>query len=167
MRTGGRITLLNSKIKSLKELKTEIKKLQRQGKKAVFTNGCFDIIHYGHAQYLEDARLKGDALIVAINSDASVRKIKGPCRPVVNQRDRMRTIAALESVDFVTIFDQETPLKLIETLKPDVLVKGADWDKSKIVGADAVLKNGGKVYRIKLAPGRSTTNLIKKIAKTA
>jgi len=158
--------LFNSKIKSRKALKNIISRLQYQGKKIVFTNGCFDILHYGHAKYLEDAKGKGDILIVAVNSDASVRKLKGDSRPIVSQIDRAKVIAALESVDFVTIFDEDTPFEVIKLLKPNVLVKGADWNKGDIVGADIVLKQGGKVYAIKLAPGRSTTKIIEKIKKS-
>lgn len=158
--------MLNAKIKSRKALKDIITRLKLRGKKIVFTNGCFDILHYGHAKYLEDAKRKGDILVVALNSDASVRRLKGKSRPIVSESDRAKVIAALESVDFVTIFNENTPWEIIKLLAPDVLVKGSDWDKSNIVGADIVQSLGGKVYAIKLAPGRSTTNIIKKIVKT-
>lgn len=157
--------MLEEKIKNLNALKKIILKLKENGKKIVFTNGCFDLLHYGHVKYLEDAKRKGDILVVAINSDASIRKIKGKKRPVVSQKDRLSLIAALESVDYVVLFNEETPLKLIKELKPDVLVKGADWDKKQIVGTNFVSSYGGKASTIKLIKGRSTTNLIKKIVR--
>lgn len=157
--------MLKEKIKNLNSLKKIILKLKKRGRKIVFTNGCFDLLHYGHVKYLEDAKSKGDILVVAINSDASVRKIKGKKRPIMAQEDRLSLIAALESVDYAVLFNEETPLKVIKELRPDVLVKGADWGRKQIVGSDTVLSYGGKVSTIKLAKGRSTTNLIKKIAK--
>ena len=157
---------LKAKIKNLAGLTKIIAKLRRQGKKVVFTNGCFDLLHYGHAKYLQDAKGKGDILVVAINSDISVKKIKGKRRPIVNEKDRLSLIAALESVDYVVLFSQESPLRLIKTLKPDVLVKGADWNKSDIVGSDFILNHGGSVSTVRKIRGRSTTNLIRKIAKT-
>lgn len=157
--------MLKEKIKNLNALKKIILRLKAKGKKIVFTNGCFDLLHYGHVKYLEEAKGKGDILVVAINSDASVRKIKGNKRPVVTGKDRPSLIAALESVDYVVSFNEETPLKVIKELKPDILVKGADWDKKQIVGSDVVLTYGGKISTIKLIRGRSSTNLIKKIAK--
>ena len=165
MRTGRRVRLLKEKIKNLNALKKIILRLKEKGKKIVFTNGCFDLLHYGHVKYLEDAKRKGDILVVAINSDTSVRKLKGNKRPIVNQKDRLGLIAALESVDYVVLFNEETPLKAIKELKPDILVKGADWDRKQIVGSGIVLGYGGNVSTIKLIEGRSTTNLIKKIAK--
>lgn len=157
--------MLKEKIKNLNALKKIILRLKEKGKKIVFTNGCFDLLHYGHVKYLEDAKRKGDILVVAINSDTSVRKLKGNKRPIVNQKDRLGLIAALESVDYVVLFNEETPLKAIKELKPDILVKGADWDRKQIVGSGLVLGYGGNVSTIKLIEGRSTTNLIKKIAK--
>jgi len=153
------------KIKTAGELAGIIPRLKSQGKKIVFTNGCFDLLHYGHVRYLEDARRKGDILVVAVNSDASMRRIKGRCRPLVAARDRLGIIAGLESVDYVLLFNEDTPLKVIQALKPDVLVKGSDWNITSIVGADFVRCHGGKVATVTLCPGRSTTNLIKKIAK--
>lgn len=152
-----------SKIKSLAELKriATLKKLQ--GKKIVFTNGCFDILHYGHVMYLEKAKAIGDILIVGINSDASVRSIKGKFRPIVNEKDRAGVIAGLESVDYVVVFRDVTPDKLIRALKPDILVKGSDWKNKGIVGADFIKSYGGKVATVKLAKGRSSTNIIRKI----
>lgn len=157
--------MLKEKIKSLSALSGIIKKKQKAGKKIVFTNGCFDILHRGHAQYLEAAAKKGDLLVVGVNSDSSVRKIKGRNRPIVSGQDRAGLVAALKSVDFVVIFKETTPLKVIKALKPDVIVKGADWSPENIVGAKFVKSYGGKVLTIKLLAGRSTTALIKKIAK--
>lgn len=165
MRTGRRSPQLDSKIKSIHELAGIIKRLKAKGKKIVFTNGCFDILHYGHVKYLQDARAKGDYLVVALNSDSSIRRIKGKGRPVVNEKDRIRVISALESVDYTVLFNDDTPLTVIEALKPDYLVKGADWQKRAIVGNELVIGCGGKVLTIPLVTGRSTTNLIKKIAK--
>lgn len=157
--------MLKSKIKNLRELKRIISSLKAKGKRIVFTNGCFDLLHYGHVKYLESAKRKGDILIVAINCDASVKRIKGNKRPIINEKDRSGIIAALESVDYVVLFEEDTPFKIIKLLKPDTLIKGADWDKKGIVGRDFVLSYGGRVSTINLVKGRSTTNLIKKIAK--
>lgn len=164
MRTCRRNTVSARKIKRLSELIKIISGLKRKGKKIVFTNGCFDILHSGHVQYLEKAKACGDILIVAVNTDASIRKIKGKLRPIINQTDRTKVLAALSCVDYVTLFAQDTPLSIIQKIKPDVLIKGADWSKETIVGADFVSKLGGKVTVIKLLKGRSTTNIIDKIA---
>ncbi len=155
---------LETKIKNLNELKKIVVQLRAKGKKVVFTNGCFDLLHYGHIKYLEDAKKKGDILVVAVNSDVSVKRIKGNKRPIVNQKDRLRMIAALESVDYTVLFHEDTPLGVIKSLRPDILVKGADWDKNNIVGSDFVLSHKGKVCTIKLVRGCSTTDLINKIA---
>jgi len=163
-RTGVKLNL-ERKIKGRQELKRTIPRLKRQGKKIVFTNGCFDLLHYGHAKYLQDARNLGNILIVGINSDISVRRIKGKKRPITSQAFRLKLIAAMESVDFVTLFNELTPLELIKSLKPDILVKGADWDLDKIVGSGTVKAVGGKVKQIKFVRGLSTTVLIEKIAK--
>lgn len=160
------VHLLEKKIKNLNQLKKIVFSLRAKGKRIVFTNGCFDLLHYGHVKYLQEAKLKGDILVVAINSDDSVRKIKGEKRPLVCEKDRLRIIAALESVDYVILFKGGTPLKIIKSLRPDILVKGADWNKNNIVGSDIVLGYGGKVNTIELIKERSTTNLIKKIAKS-
>ena len=165
MRTRGASPLLKSKIKNLRELKRIISSLKAKGKRIVFTNGCFDLLHYGHVKYLESAKRKGDILIAAINCDASVKRIKGNKRPIINEKDRAGIIAALESVDYVVLFKEDTPSKIIKLLKPDILIKGADWDKKGIVGRDFVLSYGGRISTINLVKGRSTTNLIKKIAK--
>lgn len=156
---------LENKILPLSKLKDVVLRLKSAKKRIVFTNGCFDLIHWGHIKYLQDARKKGDILVVGINSDSSVKRIKGKNRPVINERDRVRLIAALECVDYAVLFREDTPLKLIGLIKPDVLVKGADWNKNNIVGKDIVLNNGGSVTTIKFIKGYSTSNLIKKIAE--
>ena len=135
----------------------------KAGRRVVFTNGVFDLLHAGHVELLEKARGLGDALIVGVNSDASVKKIKGDSRPIVGQKERVSLIAALESVDYAVLFNEDTPAKVIKTLRPDVLVKGADWNKAGIVGACFVSSYGGRVAVIKLVKGLSTTNLINKI----
>jgi len=156
--------MLSDKIKGLKQLSLITRRLQAQGKRVVFTNGCFDLLHFGHAQYLAQAKKKGDILIVAVNSDRSVKKIKGPKRPIIDQKNRLGLIASLECVDYVLVFNQDTPLRVIKTLQPDVLVKGADWNKDSIVGGEEVCAKGGRVSVIPLVKGLSTTNLIKKIS---
>ena len=152
-----------TKIISTTSLKRKVRRLKQAGKRIVFTNGCFDILHYGHVKYLQDARRKGDYLVVAVNSDSSIKKIKAKNRPVIGQSDRLKTVAALASVDFVVLFNEDNPLRLIKAIKPDVLIKGADWDKRKIIGADFVKSYGGKVLTVNLVKGRSTSALIEKI----
>ncbi len=137
--------------------------LKRQGKTIVFTNGCFDILHAGHVRYLKKAKKLGDILIVGLNSDSSVRKIKGKDRPVNNQMDRAEVLSALESVDYIVIFNGKTPERLIETIHPHILVKGSDWKGKTVAGADIVKRNGGKVVFIPVLEGRSTSKLIEKI----
>jgi rfaE bifunctional protein nucleotidyltransferase chain/domain len=137
--------------------------LGRQGKRVVFTNGVFDILHPGHVRYLATARSHGDALIVAINSDRSVRAIKGPERPVNPETERAEVITALACVDAAVVFDEDTPHDIISAIQPDVLVKGADWAHDKIVGRDIVEARGGVVIRVKVEEGHSTTNVIKKV----
>jgi rfaE bifunctional protein nucleotidyltransferase chain/domain len=151
------------KIKGLADAKNEINRLKALGKKIVFTNGCFDILHIGHARYLYSARGLGDYLIAAVNSDRSVKAIKGPARPVNNQDERAEMLAALECVDSVIIFDEDTPLKVIESLMPDVLVKGGDWKVEDIIGSDVVTSAGGVVRSIAFVEGPSTTGIIKRI----
>jgi D-beta-D-heptose 7-phosphate kinase/D-beta-D-heptose 1-phosphate adenosyltransferase len=151
------------KILSQGELKKEIEKLKGAGKRIVFTNGCFDILHTGHTRYLREARKLGDVLVLGLNSDASIRSIKGEKRPIVPEAERADVMASLESVDYLTIFNEPTPLELIELLKPDVLVKGGDWAEKDIVGGDAVRKWGGTVAVIPEIKGASTTNIIEKI----
>jgi D-glycero-beta-D-manno-heptose 1-phosphate adenylyltransferase len=148
---------------TLAEAKKFIEETKQQGKTVVFTNGCFDILHAGHVQYLAKAKALGDLLVVAINSDASVKRIKGEKRPINNEADRAFILKNLKSVDAVVLFEDETPLNVIETLIPDVLVKGADWSVDKIVGKDVVEANGGTVQTIQFLEGRSTTGTIEKV----
>jgi rfaE bifunctional protein nucleotidyltransferase chain/domain len=131
----------------------------------VFTNGVFDIIHRGHVEYLSEAKSLGDVLIVGLNSDTSVRIIKGEKRPIVGQENRAYVLANLKPVDFVVIFDEDNPLNLIKTILPDILVKGADWVEDSIIGADIVKQNGGSVKRIKFVENNSSTNIIEEILK--
>jgi rfaE bifunctional protein nucleotidyltransferase chain/domain len=138
--------------------------LKRDGKKVVFTNGVFDIVHRGHVEYLTKAKALGDVLLVGMNTDASVQRLKGPLRPVVSQDDRAFVLAALRVVDYVCLFDEDTPYNLIKAVVPDVLVKGSDWEIDDIVGKDIVEAAGGKVQTIDYVPNRSTTNIIQKIA---
>jgi len=135
----------------------------RTRRKVVFTNGTFDILHRGHVEYLSRARASGDLLVVGLNTDASIRRIKGKGRPINRQADRAVVLAALAAVDYVCLFGEDTPLRLITLLRPDVLVKGADWKREEIVGSAIVLGDGGSVKRIRLTPGRSTTSLIHRI----
>jgi len=165
MRNDRTRTLPGTKITTLASLKRKIKRLKLEGKKIVFTNGCFDILHFGHVKYLADAKACGDYLVVAINSDTSIQKIKGKKRPIIGQFDRLRTVAALESVDFVVLFSEIDPQKVIQALKPDILIKGSDWIKKDIVGASFVESYGGKVFSVKLVQHRSTSALINKIVK--
>ena len=153
------------KIQSIPRLKRIVATLKKEGKKIVFTNGCFDILHVGHIRYLRKARKMGDLLIVGMNTDRSVRMIKGEKRPIVSEKERAEVLAALEIVDYVVLFDELDPLRLITALKPNILVKGADWSKDEIVGRDVVEKAGGKVVRIPLVPGSSSTHVIEKVLK--
>ena len=148
---------------SHEEILLKVRSWKSEGKKVVFTNGCFDILHAGHVRYLTAARGLGDRLVVGMNSDASVRRIKGPNRPVSCEDDRAEVLAALAVVDAVTLFDDDTPEKMIGMLLPDILVKGADWPIDKIAGASAVLRNGGSVQTVPLLEGRSTTGIIETI----
>lgn len=152
------------KIMTAAELRAERDKLRAAGKTLVFTNGCFDIMHTGHVDYLAFARRQGDALAVGVNSDASVRKNKGTKRPIIPEDERARMLASLEAVDFVVIFDDDEPLKLIETALPDVLVKGADW-AHYVAGRDIVERNGGRIALAPLTKGWSTTEIIRKITE--
>lgn len=154
----------SAKILSAARLRERLVQRQRRGAKVVFTNGCFDLLHPGHVRYLRAARRLGDLLVVGVNSDASVRRLKGESRPLVRQADRCEVLAALEMVDYVTVFGDDTPYRLIERLRPDVLVKGGDWAADKIVGADLVRGRGGKVRSLRFAPGYSTTRLVRRIA---
>jgi rfaE bifunctional protein nucleotidyltransferase chain/domain len=155
--------MTRTKVLDPRALARRLAALRRQGKRIVFTNGCFDLIHPGHVRYLRAAKRLGDVLVVALNSDASVRRLKGPTRPLVRQRDRCEVMAALEMVDFVTVFGEATPYKLITRLQPDVLVKGGDWTPDRIVGADVVCAHGGTVRSLRFAPGYSTSRLVETI----
>jgi len=152
-----------NKVLSQPALKRRLAGLRRNGKHIVFTNGCFDLIHPGHIRYLRAARRLGDVLVVALNSDDSARRLKGPGRPLVPERDRCEVIAALEMVDYVTTFDDDTPYALIKDLQPDVLVKGGDWQPDRIVGADLVRASGGVVRSLPYARGYSTTALLRRV----
>ncbi len=153
------------KIRAPSWLTAQVRQLKQEGKRIVFTNGCFDLLHVGHVTLLEHAKRLGDVLIVGLNSDRSVRALKGPRRPIVNQRDRARVVAACASVDYVTVFDDRTPARLIAALVPDVLVKGADWSLSHVVGREIVRQHGGRIVRIPLVNGQSTSRLLARIAK--
>ena len=152
---------IKNKIMGTRSLKKWVDNVRKSGQKIVFTNGCFDILHAGHVSVLEFARSKGDVLVVGVNSDASVKRLKGPSRPVNKQADRALVLAALESVSAVCVFDEDTPYNLIKLIRPDVLVKGGDYKPSQIVGREFA----GKVVRFALLKGRSTTNIIKRISK--
>jgi len=151
------------KIVSQEELIQLAAREKRAGRRVVFTNGCFDLVHPGHVRCLADARALGDILVVAVNSDRSVRGNKGPERPLVGEQDRAEVLAALASVDYVTIFDEPTPRELISRVLPSVLVKGADWPLEQVAGREEVEAAGGRVVSIPLAPGYSTTNLVQRI----
>jgi rfaE bifunctional protein nucleotidyltransferase chain/domain len=154
---------LRWKIVGRAALVAAVRSLQRAGKQVVFTNGCFDLLHVGHVRYLQAARALGDALVVGVNSDASVRGLKGPGRPLTPARERAEVLAALACVDYVTIFDAATPLRLIGAVRPDVLVKGGDWPVGEIVGREVVEARGGRVLSIPFVKNRSTTATIERI----
>jgi len=151
------------KVLNRKTLKERVDSLRQSGKVVVFTNGCFDLLHVGHVRYLQEARKQGDCLVVAVNSDRSVRQIKGPGRPIIPEGQRAEVVAALGCVDWVTIFDEPDPLILMKLLKPDVLVKGGDWPEEKIVGAPEVKEAGGTVSRVPLEVGVSTSDILEKM----
>ncbi len=152
-----------SKIVGLASLKKKILSFKRLGKKVVFTNGCFDLLHFGHVSYLEKAKKQGSILIVGLNSDSSVKRIKVKGRPIQPEKARARVLAALACVDYVTIFSEKTPFSVIRALQPDVLVKGADWKGKPVVGEDIVKARGGRVKLVSYVANFSTTNIIKKI----
>ena len=154
---------MNEKIVSRDIAVRHLDRERSAGRRVVFTNGCFDLLHLGHVRYLDAARRLGERLVVGLNSDASVARIKGPRRPINPQTDRAEMLAALACVDWVVIFDEDDPLDLITCLRPDILVKGADWPKDQIVGADVVLAGGGRVETIAVVPGVSTSTLIDRI----
>lgn len=151
-----------NKILELEEAVERVTQLKRAGKRVVFTNGCFDLLHPGHTRYLSEARQLGDSLLVAVNSDRSVRALKGPDRPMIPEAERAEVLAALKCVDYVTVFDELTPRTLIARMLPHVLVKGADWGLSEIVGREEVEAAGGRVVSIPVVPGFSTSGLIQK-----
>ena len=155
------------KVKSWEALSRIVRREQRAGGRVVFTNGCFDLLHAGHATLLERARRLGNLLVVGVNGDRSVRRLKGSGRPVVGVRDRAQLLAALACVDYVTIFNESTPQRLIRRLRPDVLIKGADWGSSRIVGRELVERGGGRVVRLPLLKGYSTSRLIERIRQRA
>ena len=150
----------NQKIITVQEFKKRLISLRRQGRSIAFTNGCFDLMHKGHVTYLQQAKKDSRVLIVGLNSDQSIRSIKGPFRPIVDEKSRAAVLAALESVDFVVIFNEDTPYQLIASVQPDVLIKGADWKGKEVVGSDIVRARGGKVRLINYVPNRSSTNII-------
>lgn len=154
---------LRWKIAGREALVRAVRSLQRAGKKVVFTNGCFDLLHVGHVRYLQEARALGDALVVGVNSDASVRRLKGAGRPLTPARERAEVLAALACVDYVTVFAAATPRRLIAAVQPDVLVKGGDWSIETIVGREVVEARGGRVVSLPFVKGRSTTATIDKI----
>ena len=154
------------RVLSLNDASTFAAGLRAQGKRVVFTNGVFDLLHPGHVRYLQAARDQGDALVVGVNSDRSVRANKGPSRPIVPEAERAELLAALACVDAVVVFDEETPAEIIKRVQPDVLVKGADWAADQIVGRDTVEARGGKVVRIPIEPGWSTTGILEKVRKS-
>lgn len=151
------------KLKTLEELVRMTQDLRRQGKRLVFTNGCFDLLHRGHVRYLDRAKTLGDVLIVAVNSDASVRALKGPDRPVMSHEERAELVTALAAVDYVFVFDELTPEKAIQALEPDVLVKGGDWPLDQVVGREIVERRGGEVRTIPYVEGASSSQLLRRI----
>ena len=155
---------IKHKIIGLSQLKKKLAASRKAGKTIALTNGCFDILHYGHVAYLESSKKKNRILIVGLNSDASVRRIKGPSRPINPQNARAAVLAALASVDYVVIFNEDTPIRLVETLHPDVLIKGADWKGKPVVGADVVKTYGGRMEFIKFVDNFSTTKIIEKMS---
>ncbi len=154
---------MREKIKGRETLLRIVEELKVMGKKIIFTNGCFDLLHVGHIRYLEKARSLGDVLIVGVNSDQSVKILKGPKRPIISEEDRAEILSALECVDYITIFNEPTPLELISSLKPNVLVKGGDWTKETTVGKEVVENLGGEVIILPLENGASTSKIIETI----
>ncbi len=153
---------MNKKIIKKENIKKTAENLKKENKKIVFTNGCFDILHVGHVRYLKESAKFGDVLIVGLNSDSSVKKLKGDSRPINNENDRAEILSALYFVDYIVIFEDSTPEKLLDLIKPDIYTKGADYTLETLPEAKTVLKNGGKVEFINLVQGKSTTNIIKK-----
>jgi D-beta-D-heptose 7-phosphate kinase/D-beta-D-heptose 1-phosphate adenosyltransferase len=151
------------KLKTLDQFKKSVERFRRKSKRIVFTNGCFDILHAGHVRYLKQARNMGDVLVVGLNSDTSVRLIKGEGRPINSENHRAEVLAGLECVDFIIMFSDDNPYRLIQTLVPDILVKGADWPEDEIIGADIVKDAGGQVKSVLLVPEVSTSRILKRI----
>jgi len=156
---------MKDKIKKREELLRIIKDLKAKGKRIIFTNGCFDLLHVGHIRYLEEAKTLGDILIVGVNSDTSVRKLKGPKRPVLPVEERTEILSGLACVDYITVFDELDPLALITSLQPNVLVKGGDWTKEQTIGKEVVERSGGEVVIIPFVQGASTSSIIETILK--
>jgi len=156
---------MNPKLYSQRAIIQIANRLRKNRKKIVFTNGCFDLLHAGHVEYLERARKFGDVLILGLNSDHSTRRLKGRGRPVNSEQDRARVLAGLASVDYITIFNEDTPAKLIRSVRPNILVKGSDWKVRSIAGSADILSWGGKVRRVRLLKGRSTTQILKKVKR--
>ncbi|KAA3633263.1 MAG: D-glycero-beta-D-manno-heptose 1-phosphate adenylyltransferase [Bacteroidetes bacterium] len=159
------IDVIKSKIQSWENIRTTVEQWKSEGQKVVFTNGCFDILHYGHVYYLSEARALGDRLVIGLNSRESVSRLKGPNRPINDDETRQYLLASLQYVDAVVVFEEDTPLELIEVVKPDILVKGGDYTIETIVGADIVLNNGGEVKSLAFVPGYSTTSIEEKLKK--
>ncbi|MDH4267457.1 MAG: D-glycero-beta-D-manno-heptose 1-phosphate adenylyltransferase [Deltaproteobacteria bacterium] len=157
--------MINKKTKTITQMRKFLPGLKAQGKKVVFTNGCFDILHVGHVRYLKKAKSLGDILIIGLNTDRSVRIIKGENRPIVPEKERAEVLSALEFVDYIVFFNEPDPLHLIEALKPDILAKGADWSKDRIIGREIVENLGGRVVLVPMVAGASSTGLIEKIKK--
>jgi rfaE bifunctional protein nucleotidyltransferase chain/domain len=157
--------LSDDKILKRSSAARQVVRWKSEGKKIVFTNGCFDLLHLGHVDYLEKAREQGDVLVVGLNSDKSVKSLKGPQRPIMEEYGRARLLAAMYFIDMVVLFDEDTPYDLIVELMPDILIKGKDYNVSNIVGADVVMKNGGKVVTIDLVEGYSTSKIIDHIKR--
>ncbi len=155
----------HGKVKSLAQLRNIRARLRRQGKTVVFTNGCFDLLHGGHISLFRKAKVCGDVLIVALNTDASTRKLKGPSRPVFPLKERFEVLAAISDIDYLTSFSDPTPRRIIAALLPDILIKGGDWGTGEIVGREEVEAAGGKVVRAPYLKGHSSTNIIRKILK--
>jgi len=156
---------LREKIKTKEDLHRIVEDLKKKGKRIVFTNGCFDLIHIGHIRYLEKAKTLGDILVVGMNSDRSVQNLKGPKRPILPQEERAEILSGLGCVDYITVFDEQTPLELISSLQPHTLVKGGDWTKETTVGKEVVERSGGEVVILPFEEGSSTSNLIETILK--
>jgi D-glycero-beta-D-manno-heptose 1-phosphate adenylyltransferase len=153
------------RLETIKDLQDELQKARARGQKIVFTNGCFDLLHVGHVRYLSEAKKLGDILIIGVNTDASVRRLKGPSRPIQSENDRAEILLGLKAVDKTVLFDDDTPEKIIKEIRPDILVKGGDWTVDKIVGAPFVQSYGGKVCSLSFIDGKSTTKIIEKAAK--